>query len=85
MAVYQIKPVRETLHGYFSRNLPPVLKIQSGDTVQFQTLECNWHQYDGAPLLTYPPLFEPSAPAERERHALCGPVYIEGRAAGHDA
>ncbi|MFN8563413.1 MAG: hypothetical protein U0703_17765 [Anaerolineae bacterium] len=39
MAVYQIKPVRETLHGYFSRNLPPVLKIQSGDTVQFQTLE----------------------------------------------
>ena len=82
MAIYQIKPVRETLHGYFSRDLPPVLTIQSGDTVQFQTLECNWHQYDGAPPFAYPPLFEPSAPAERRGHALCGPVYIEGAQPG---
>ncbi len=39
MATYQIRPERTTLHGAFSRDLPPVLTIQPGDTVRFQTLD----------------------------------------------
>ncbi len=81
MTSYQIKPEPKTLHGHFSRDLSPVLTIQSGDTVQFQTLECNWHQYDGAPPFSYPPLVE-STPEERKGHALCGPVYVEGAQPG---
>ena len=42
MALHEITPERATLHGYFSRDLPPCLTIQPGDTVRFQTLEANW-------------------------------------------
>jgi len=34
--IYDIKPSRDTLHGHFSRDLPPVLTIDAGDTVRFQ-------------------------------------------------
>lgn len=37
MATYAIKPERRTLHGKFSRELPPILTICSGDTVHVQT------------------------------------------------
>jgi len=30
---YQLEPVRETLHGSFSRDYPPVLTIDSCDTM----------------------------------------------------
>lgn len=33
-AVYELKAVRENLHGHFSRDLPPALMIQPGDTVR---------------------------------------------------
>ena len=42
MATYDIKPERRTLHGHFSRELEPVLIIDSGDTVRFQTLNADW-------------------------------------------
>lgn len=42
MALYTIEPERKTLHGHFSRELPPVLTIDSGDTVLFRTLDPAW-------------------------------------------
>ena len=84
MATYQIHPERATLHGAFSRDLPPVLTIQSGDTVRFQTLDAGWHL--GPPRDAdsdeRPPVFEPRDPERDAGHALCGPVAIEGAEPG---
>ncbi len=84
MAVYQIKPERATLHGHFSRDLPPCLTINSGDTVRFETLEANWSL---APRRTddkseAPLSFEPRDPKTDSGHALCGPVFVRGAAPG---
>ena len=42
MAIHKIEPERRTLHGVFSRELPPVLTIEPGDTVEFRTLDAGW-------------------------------------------
>ena len=42
MAIHSIEPERRTLHGHFSRDLPPCLTIDSGDTVVFRTLDARW-------------------------------------------
>ena len=42
MATYRIEPAPETLHGTFSREYPPILSIDSGDTVLFRTLNAGW-------------------------------------------
>ena len=80
--LHNIEPARETLHGHFSRELTPVLRIASGDRVAFRTLDVNWDCFEKADP------FGPATPwphrdAERDPgHALCGPVWIEGARAG---
>lgn len=78
MALHQIALNRASLHGHFSRDLPPVLTIKSGDTVRFQTLDAGWgleqHHADRSPRR----LFEPRDPEADSGHALCGPVFVEG-------
>lgn len=82
MSTHIIEPERRTLHGHFSRELPPVLTIDSGDTVRFRTLDAGWG------------LEPPSAPGQLRRkfaprdaelddgHALCGPIAIRGAQPG---
>ncbi|HZC05710.1 MAG TPA: acetamidase/formamidase family protein [Ktedonobacterales bacterium] len=84
MATYQIRPERATLHGIFSRELPPVLTIQSGDTVRFQTLDAGWHVEPrrSADPNERPHVFEPRDPDRDAGHALCGPVAIQGAEPG---
>lgn len=84
MAFYQVEPERRTLHGKFSRDLPPCLTVNPGDTVRFQTLDAGWNiEPRTSTILTErPQKFEPR---DRERdagHALCGPVFIEGAQPG---
>ncbi len=84
MALYEIKPERATLHGHFSRDLPPCLTIEPGDTVRFRTLEANWSL---APRRTssrseVPAFFEPRSPETDGGHALCGPVFVQGAEPG---
>jgi len=43
VAVYEVKPAVDTLHGTYSRDFPPILTIDSGDTVRFTTLESRWN------------------------------------------
>ncbi len=43
MATHTLPLERATLHGHFSRDLLPVLTIESGDTVLFQTLDAGWN------------------------------------------
>ena len=82
MALHTLELDRASLHGYFSRELPPVLTVQSGDTVRFQTLDAGWgleqfHE-DGSPRR----LFAPRDPETDSGHALCGPVFVEGAEPG---
>ena len=79
MTTYNIEPVRETLHGTFSREYPAILTIDSGDTVRFRTLISSWiTDYTKEP----PEYFEPRAKERDGGHALCGPVAIRGAEPG---
>lgn len=75
---YTIEPERRTLHGHFSRELPPVLTIDSGDTVRFRTLDPGWGL---EPFVNIDPprrKFEPRIKGRDDGHALCGPIAIRG-------
>src|SRR5579859_241137 len=78
MTTYTIEPTRATLHGTFSRDYPPVLTIDPGDTVQFRTLDAGWNLAPERQGQKFTPRDE-----ERDRgHALCGPVAIRGAQPG---
>ena len=66
---------RRTLHGHFSRDLTPVLTIESGDTVAFSCLDSGWHVAPGK-------TFEPRDEKLDEGHALVGPIEVRGARAG---
>jgi acetamidase/formamidase len=69
-------PLREdTVHGYFSSALPPVLTVDPGDSIRFQALNAGW-RWDGEQEH-----FERDA-ALHDGHALCGPVEVRGARAG---
>jgi len=68
-------------HGYFSTDLPPVLRIASGDTVEFSVPDAAWS--------TQPARSKDEAPTRIQRpgpdhsgHCLAGPFYVEGAKAG---
>ena len=83
MAIYSLETKRETLHGTLDKHIPPVLTIQSGDTVVFRTLEGDW-RWDKPPLPASSSgrtFVERRMPGDRG-HALCGPIYVEGARPG---
>jgi acetamidase/formamidase len=81
VTIYSIEPEYKTLHGTFSREYPPVLTINPGDTVQFRTLDAGWNlalSEDGEPEKKFAPRDE----VRGSGHALCGPVAIRGAQPG---
>ena len=82
MAVHEIPLERRTLHGHFSRDLPPVLTIDSGDTIAFSTLDAGWGLEPPSPDSTSRRRFEPRDPELDSGHALVGPVEVRGARAG---
>jgi acetamidase/formamidase len=72
---HEIPLERGTLHGHFSRDLTPVLTIESGDTVAFSCLDSGWHVAPGK-------TFEPRDEKLDEGHALVGPIEVRGARAG---
>ncbi len=84
MAIHTLELSPAVLHGYFSRDLPPVLTVDSGDTVRMQTLDAGWHAaplvspYDRATARKYAPV----ANEHYDGHALCGPVFVRGAEPG---
>ena len=83
MAEHLIEPERRTLHGHFSRELPPVLTIDSGDTVHFRTLDAGWGvEAPPTDTLRLQRKFEPRREGLDDGHALCGPVAIRGAKPG---
>lgn len=79
MATYRIEPTREALHGYFSKDLQPVLTIDSGNTVEFRTLDAGWGLEPPPPPRRK---FELEDKDRMKGHALCGPVYIKAAKPG---
>ena len=75
MAHHEIPLERRTLHGHFSRELEPVLTIDSGDSIGVSCLSSGWWGDDRAQ-------FEPRDPELDAGHALIGPVAVRGARAG---
>jgi acetamidase/formamidase len=73
--IHQLPLERRTLHGHFSRDLEPVVTIDSGDSVRFATPNAGWELEDGTP-------FEPRTSPEDDGHALAGPIEVRGARAG---
>lgn len=80
--IHDVPLERRTLHGHFSRELPPALTIDPGDSVRFATLDAGWGlegpRSDGSPRRT----FEPRDPELDAGHALVGPFEVRGSRAG---
>jgi acetamidase/formamidase len=73
--IHEIPLERRTLHGHFSRDLAPVLTIDSGDTVAFACLDAGWN-------LEPDRKFEPRDEELDDGHALIGPIEIRGARTG---
>lgn len=81
--MHTIEPERATLHGVFSRDLAPVLTIDSGETVRFRTLEAGWGlEPPVAPGGVTQRKFAPRIEELDGGHAMCGPVAIRGAQPG---
>jgi acetamidase/formamidase len=72
---HEVPLERRTLHGHFSRDLPPVVTIDSGDTVALSCLDSGWHVAPGEK-------FGPRDEELDEGHALVGPIEVRGARAG---
>jgi acetamidase/formamidase len=75
MTTHEIPLEEDTLHGYFSSALAPVVTVDSGDSVRFQSPNARWHWDFGTPFV------------ERDEelhsgHALSGPIEVRGARAG---
>ena len=78
MPIPSLAPDARTLHGWFDRDLPPVLTVDPGTTVRFATLDSGWsagpHTGGERPRV---PEHTPGA-----GHALTGPVEVRGARPG---
>jgi acetamidase/formamidase len=66
---------RRTLHGHVSRELEPVLELDSGDSVRISTPNAGWYLADGS-------RFEPRDEQLDAGHPLAGPILVRGARAG---
>jgi acetamidase/formamidase len=73
--IYEIPLTEETVHGYFSSAIPPLLTVEPGDSVRFQALSSGWG-WDGEE-----DHFERDK-ALHDGHALTGPIEVRGARAG---
>ena len=67
---------RSTVHGHFSRDLPPVLSVDPGDSVEFRSLNAGWRWESEREY------FDTKDPELDAGHALNGPVEVRGARAG---
>lgn len=80
--LHTLYPEPATLHGHFSRDLAPVLTINSGDSVRFQCLDSGWglEPHNGVDIHRRE-MPKPRGDTDNG-HALTGPVFIRGAQPG---
>jgi acetamidase/formamidase len=80
--VHELPFERRTVHGHFSRDLPPVLSIEPGDSVVFSSPDAGWGigppSDDGGTRER----FGPRDPELDAGHPLLGPIEVRGAKAG---
>jgi acetamidase/formamidase len=75
MARHELPLERRTLHGHFSRDLEPILTVESGDSVAFGCLNAGWRTAEHEVF--------PDRDDELDAgHALIGPIEIRDARAG---
>ncbi len=75
MALHELPLDASVLHGYFSRELEPVVSIDPGDSVRFSTPNAGWRVGRDEP-------FEARSPELDTGHALAGPIEVRGAGVG---
>ena len=75
--LHEIPLGRDTIHGHFSAALPPVLTVDPGDSVQFQSLDA-WWRWAGPDE----EFFDSIDPELDDGHPLTGPIEVRGARAG---
>jgi acetamidase/formamidase len=73
--IHEIALERRTLHGHFSRHLPTILTIDSGDSIAFACPNAGWRLDSGE-------TFEPRDEELDAGHALVGPIEVRGATKG---
>jgi len=76
-----LEPERKNLRGCFSREHAPILTIDSGDTVNFRTLDAGWGLEPWRGFEIQRRKFEPRTDDDGG-HALIGPLAIRGAKPG---
>ncbi|WP_329381171.1 acetamidase/formamidase family protein [Streptomyces sp. NBC_01716] len=78
MAEHFLDSVPGTVSDVFSRELPPVLTVDPGDTLTVHTLDCSGHlERRRTADETVPRMFD-----ERRGHCLVGPIAVRGAEPG---
>jgi acetamidase/formamidase len=75
LVIQELPLERRTLHGHFSRDLPPILAIDPGDSIAFACPNAHWRLDSGE-------TFEPRDGELDAGHALVGPIEIRGATTG---
>ena len=75
MALHEIPLERRTLHGHFSRDLEPIVTVESGDSIAFACLDSGWRTAEHE-------VFPERDDELDSGHALIGPVEVRGARAG---
>jgi acetamidase/formamidase len=83
VAHYELKPERANIHGHFSPDLPPVLTLDSGDSVTYEIPDARWQVPVGAGAgATLVPVTDQRTSPDDDGHCLLGPVYVRGAEPG---
>jgi acetamidase/formamidase len=82
VALHELALERRNLHGHFSRELEPVLEIESGESIAFATLDAGWGLEPPRADGSQRDRFEPRDPELDDGHALIGPVAVRGARVG---
>jgi acetamidase/formamidase len=73
---------RRTVHGHFSRDLPPVLSVDPGDSVAFSAADAGWGIGPPSDDDGIRERFGPRDPVLDAGHPLLGPIEVRGARAG---
>jgi acetamidase/formamidase len=80
--VHELPLERRTVHGHFSRDLSPVLSIDSGDSVVFSSPDAGWGIGRPSDDAGTRDRFGPRDPELDAGHPLLGPIEVRGAPAG---
>jgi acetamidase/formamidase len=76
MAHHELPLDAANLHGYFSRELAPVLAVEPGDSIRISVPNAGWETGREQP-------FAAGNPELDTGHPLAGPIEVRGARAGH--